>query len=55
MESRAVEFRAEAFNLPNTVIFVNRVPTYITQTNFGVITSTQNSARILQLALKVVF
>jgi hypothetical protein len=54
METRAVEFRAEAFNLPNTVIF-NQPGNNISQPNFGVITSAQNSARILQLALKVVF
>jgi hypothetical protein len=53
-ESRAVEFRAEAFNLPNTVI-LNTPAHNISDPNFGVITETQNSARILQFALKFVF
>jgi hypothetical protein len=54
LESRSVEFRAEAFNLPNTVIL--GVPTgSLPDTNFGKITATANSERTLQLALKIRF
>lgn len=51
-ESHA-EFRAEAFNLTNTPSFSLPSNTnYRDQTNFGRITSTQGSARVLQLAVK---
>ncbi|HSM78207.1 MAG TPA: hypothetical protein VLT57_11295, partial [Bryobacteraceae bacterium] len=61
-ENKAIEFRAEAFNTPNTVILgqpgsdVSQYnPKLLQQTQFGVITNTQNSARILQLGLKLTF
>ncbi|MDQ1472881.1 MAG: hypothetical protein QOJ99_4361 [Bryobacterales bacterium] len=54
LESRSVEFRAEAFNLPNTVIL--GTPTgSLPDTNFGRITATANSERTLQLGLKIKF
>jgi len=54
MESRAVEFRAEAFNLTNHAILSNPASN-ISEPNFGVITSTQNAARIIQFGAKIVF
>ncbi len=51
-ESRALEFRAEAFNIPNTVI-LNNPSADISAPNFGVITSTQNASRIIQFGLKL--
>jgi hypothetical protein len=49
-----LEFRAEAFNLTNTAVFAapNNV---INAPNLGVVTSTSNSPRELQLALKLNF
>ena len=53
-ESQALEFRAEAFNMPNTVILGQ--PGYdISQGNFGVITGTQNQSRIIQFGAKITF
>ena len=52
-EKQAVEFRAEAFNLPNHVNPGTPV-TNFTSTTFGKIQSA-NDPRILQLALKYVF
>ena len=52
-ERQSVEFRAEAFNLPNHVNPFNPVTT-LTSTTFGKIQSA-NDPRILQLALKYVF
>jgi hypothetical protein len=54
-ETRAVEFRAEAFNMPNTVIFQQPGSNFSDKPNFGVVSGTANSARIIQFALKVVF
>ena len=52
-ERQSVEFRAEAFNLPNHVNPGNPV-TNLTSTTFGKIQSA-NDPRILQLALKYIF
>jgi hypothetical protein len=53
-ENRAVEFRVESFNTPNTVIF--GVPNgSLNDANFGKVTSTANSPRSLQFGLKVIF
>jgi hypothetical protein len=50
----AMEFRMEAFNLTNTAVFAapNKV---INAPNFGVVTSTSNTPRQLQAALKLTF
>ncbi len=53
-EKMALEFRAEAFNMPNTVI-LNNPQGDISEPNFGKITSTQNSSRIIQFGAKVTF
>jgi hypothetical protein len=53
-ESKVLEFRAEAFNLANTVI-LNQPQADISEPNFGVITSTQNTARIIQFGAKFRF
>jgi outer membrane receptor protein involved in Fe transport len=53
-ETKALEFRAEAFNMPNTVI-LNQPGNDISEPNFGVITSTQNSSRIIQFGVKLRF
>lgn len=62
LETRALEFRAEAFNTPNTVILGNPsadvsqfIPNVTQQPQFGVITGTQNNSRVLQLGLKLTF
>jgi hypothetical protein len=52
-EDRRVEFRAEAFNLPNAVR-PNNPATSITSNNFGRITSILEP-RIMQFALKYLF
>jgi hypothetical protein len=49
-----VQFRAEAFNLSNTVVF-SAPGTSVGGANFGVITGQSNSPRNLQLALKLLF
>jgi hypothetical protein len=59
MEGKAFEFRAEAFNLPNTVI-LGQPGSDLTGANFGVITSTYGGAngygsRIIQLGLKLTY
>jgi hypothetical protein len=54
MEGKALEFRAEAFNMPNTVI-LGQPGADISQGNFGVITGTQNSSRIVQFGAKITF
>jgi len=54
LETRALEFRAEAFNLTNHAILSNPSAD-ISQPNFGVITSTQNASRIIQFGAKIVF
>ena len=53
-EGAALEFRAEAFNLPNTVILGNPNGDLSSPT-FGVITGTQNSSRIIQFGAKITF
>ena len=52
-ENQSVEFRAEAFNLPNHLNPENPV-TALNNAEFGRITSAQDP-RIVQLALKYVF
>jgi hypothetical protein len=49
-----IEFRAEAFNAFNDVVF-SAPAAVINQTNFGVVTSTANQPRQLQVALKLHF
>ena len=53
-ETKSLEFRAEAFNMPNTAI-LGQPQSDISQPNFGVITGTQNSARIIQFGAKLRF
>jgi hypothetical protein len=53
-ENKVLEFRVEAFNMPNTVI-LNQPQADISEPNFGVITSTQNTARIIQFGAKFRF
>jgi hypothetical protein len=53
LESQSIEFRAEAFNLPNHVNLNNPIATLNNQ-NFGKILSAKDP-RIMQLALKYVF
>jgi len=53
-EHREVEFRAESFNTPNTVI-MGTPNGSLTDPNFGRVTATANSPRSLQLGLKIVF
>jgi hypothetical protein len=53
-ESKRFEFRAEAFNAPNTPVFAP--PDSNPQDpNFGVVSSTANTERELQLGLKFYF
>jgi outer membrane receptor protein involved in Fe transport len=53
-ETRRIEFRADAFNVTNTPVFA--APHHdMNDPDFGKVTSTRNSERRLQLALKVVF
>jgi hypothetical protein len=54
MENKMVEFRAEAFNAPNTVIYGQPGSTFGVP-GFGVVSSTANTPRELQLGLKVIF
>ena len=49
------EFRAEAFNLFNNVIFGTPSADFNTGTSFGTINSTYNTARELQLGGKFIF
>jgi pyruvate-formate lyase-activating enzyme len=53
-ERANIEFRAEAFNILNQVVFGNR-NTVLTSGQFGKITSQANTPREIQLALKVLF
>ena len=50
----ALTLRLETFNLTNSVVF-GRPNTTLNSTNFGVITSTANNPRQLQLAAKITF
>ncbi|MBI3281317.1 MAG: TonB-dependent receptor, partial [Acidobacteria bacterium] len=50
-----LDFSAEAFNVTNSVIFNGPASLDIRNANFGRITGQQNSARSIQLALKVHF
>lgn len=53
-ESKKLEFRLEAFNITNTPVFA--IPdNNITDSNFGQVSSTANTERQLQLALKFYF
>jgi hypothetical protein len=55
-ESRQLEFRAEAFNISNSVDFNNPGQLNFTNlTNFSSITGTKNNQRLIQLALKLFF
>jgi hypothetical protein len=50
-----LEFRAEAFNVLNDVIYAIPVLTVNTPLTFGQVTSTANSPRQMQFALKLNF
>src|SRR4029077_16639577 len=53
-ESKRFEFRCEAFNLTNTPVFA--IPdTNISDPTFGVVSSTANTERQMQIALKFYF
>jgi hypothetical protein len=54
-ENRRLEFRAEAFNLFNTVIFAPPNADVSNLSNFGVVTRAANTARVMQLGLRFVF
>ena len=53
-ESKRFEFRAEAFNVTNTPVFATP-DNNLGDPNFGVVSSTANSERQLQIALKFYF
>jgi hypothetical protein len=54
-EDRRLEFRAEAFNLFNTVVFGQPGNDISNSGSFGKVTSAGNSARQLQFSLKLIF
>jgi hypothetical protein len=54
-EDRRLEFRAEAFNLFNTVIFGQPGNDISNSGSFGKVTGAGNSARQLQFSLKLIF
>jgi hypothetical protein len=55
-EKTRLEFRAEAFNLPNWHAFSNPGNlNFLNPTGFSEITSSRNNPRILQLALKLYY
>ncbi|MEO7146168.1 MAG: hypothetical protein ABI165_21955, partial [Bryobacteraceae bacterium] len=54
MEKRRLEFRAEAFNIMNNVVYGVPV-TSMTASNFGQVTGLGNSPRTLQFGLKLIF
>jgi hypothetical protein len=53
-ETRRFEFRAEAFNLFNNVIF-GQPGNDISGSTFGKVTSAGNTARQLQIGAKIIF
>lgn len=55
LESRRIEFRAEAFNVLNTVIYGQPSNDMADPANFGKILSTANNSRSLQLGAKIIF
>lgn len=53
-DNRSLQFRADAFNTPNTVVFA--APSHVVGTkSFGTVGGTANTPRELQLALKLMF
>jgi hypothetical protein len=54
-EERKLEFRAEAFNLFNTVIFGSPNSDISNPSNFGTVTSRANAQRVLQFGLRFIF
>jgi hypothetical protein len=54
-ENRRLEFRAEAFNLFNTVIFGQPGNDISNSGNFGIVNSAANGARQLQFSAKIIF
>jgi len=54
-EAQSIRVRAEFFNLTNTANFGNPNNTWSAGPSFGVITTTSNNPRIVQLALKYQF
>jgi len=54
-EGQTIEFRAEAFNLTNSLRPGNPGTTLSSTNTFGVITSSAGGPRILQFALKYAF
>jgi hypothetical protein len=54
-EGSRLQFRAEAFNLPNSAYFSIPSTTTVDTSNGGQVTSTANSNRQLQFALKFLF
>ncbi len=54
-ENRRLEFRAEAFNLFNTLIYGQPGNDLNNTANFGIVTSAANSARQLQFGAKIIF
>lgn len=50
-----IEFRAEAFNLPNNVNFGNPAADLTAPANFGKIRGTSVEARVIQFGLKILF
>ncbi|MFQ5740251.1 MAG: TonB-dependent receptor plug, partial [Acidobacteriota bacterium] len=54
-EHQNIEFRAEFFNIFNTVNFANPGTNIASPLTFGIITSTSSSPRIIQFALKYSF
>jgi hypothetical protein len=53
-ERLKLEFRAEAFNATNSVVFAAPA-NVINAPGFGVVTSTANAPRQMQVALKLAF
>jgi hypothetical protein len=55
LETRRIEFRAEAFNLLNTVIYGQPANDMADPSSFGRIFGTANNPRSLQLGAKIIF